>query len=177
MDQAESDSQRQKLRHQINLIKRGIQKLRIGKTGKVIGLSTNGKPSKLKLLKGCIEIDLNYGMALDPAPIIIPFQNVPQQLEEIKKGNGGETPRVLRNGMLFRIKSNPPRSSQDYSGIWKIDSIKNNDSGLAVDIVRPAYIKPRNGVIWSGMNKSVKTFIGVGLEILTPPLTGFNPSD
>jgi CRISPR-associated endonuclease Csn1 len=177
LEQADSASQRQKLRHQVNLIKRGIQKLRIEKTSKVIGLSTNGAPSTLLPLKGCIDVDSNYGMALDPEPTIIPFYNVPQRLAELKKKNSNEPPRILRNGVLIHIKSNPPNTAQDYTGIWKIVSLKNNESGLALDIVRPSYIKPLNGVDWSGMNKGIKPFLVAGLEILTPPLTGFNPSD
>ena len=150
------------------------QKEKTERAGKLLGLHPEGGIGKLKKLKGALIISENYGLALEPEPTIIPFHKVWHRIQDFKKQNGNKPVRILRNGMLIRILTNPPRSSQDYSGVWKIVSVKNNKTGPALDIIRPGYIKAQNGVAWSGMNKTIQPFLDAGLEIVDPKLTGIN---
>ena len=150
------------------------QKKKKERAGKLLGLHPEGGIGKLKKLKGALIISDNYGLALDPEPTIIPFHKVWHRIQALKKRNGNKPVRILRNGMLISISTNPPRSSQDYSGVWKIVSIKNNKTGPALDVIRPSYVKAQNGVNWSGMNKSIQPFLDAGLKIIPPTLTGIS---
>jgi len=138
------------------------------RAGKLVGL----KSGKLQKNKSVLVISDNYGMALDPNPTIIPFHDVPRRLKAQQGENNGKTIRILRNGMLVKILSDPPRSQQSYKGIWRIESCKDNKSEPALDIIRPVYLKAMNGVDWSGMNKSINPLIKAGIELIRPPLTG-----
>ncbi|MDB4143119.1 hypothetical protein N9733_06615 [Akkermansiaceae bacterium] len=138
------------------------------KAGKLVGL----QPGKLSENKAVLVISENYGIALDPAPVIVPHHDVPARLARLRKENSGVKPRILRNGMLVKLHRNPPRSGQDYTGVWRVDSVKNNDAGLAVDIIRPASVKAKNGVEWAGMNKNLASLLDAGLEVLETKLTG-----
>jgi hypothetical protein len=71
-----------------------------------------------------------------------------------------------------RIKNKSKRAKSDYTGIWKIQSVKNNSSGIALDITRAERVKPENKVAWAGININLQTLIECGLEIVIPPLTG-----
>ena len=138
---------------------------------KVVGL----QPGKLSQLKGLLVIGENYGLALDPEPAIIPFHRVWHRIQELREANGGRMPRILRPGMLIRIQNSPPGSRQDYTGIWRIASTKNNDSGPAIDIVRPERIRPENKVAWAGINKGIAPLMKAGIEIPRVPLCGLDP--
>jgi hypothetical protein len=50
--------------------------------------------------------------------------------------------------------------------------VKNNTSGIALDITRAERVKPENKVAWAGININLQTLIDCGLEIVNPPLTG-----
>lgn len=85
------------------------------RVGKLVGL----RPGKLEKNKSVLVISENYGVALDPAPVVIPFHDVPNRLEAIRLENGGEKPRVLRKGMLIEIQNWPGKN-----GVWRINSAK-----------------------------------------------------
>ncbi len=121
---------------------------------------------KLKAIKGALIIGENFGLALDPSPTIIPFHQVSKQLAKVKEMNGGKPARIIRNGMLIKIRKNPPRSAQDYTGIWRVTSIKNNKGTILLDLIRPSYVTPKNGVSWAGMNKTLQPLLDGGLEIV-----------
>lgn len=148
------------------------RKTAIEKARRVIGL----KPGKLAENKSVLVIAENFGVALDPDLEVLPFQAVPLRLRGIKQANGGASPRILRNGMLIRILSTPPQSAQDYTGIWRVSSVKDNSKAPALDFVRPAYIKAQNGVIWAGINKTLAPLLKAGLEIVEPTLIGTDSS-
>lgn len=148
-------------------------KKKIERSGKLIGL----KPGKLHKNKAVLIISENYGIALCQEPQIIQHHKVPHRIAEIRSSTKGKVLPILRKGMLIRILSNPPRNQQNYSGVWRVESCKDNKGGIAIDIVRPAYTKAVNKVKWSGMNKNIGHFIKAGLQILHPPLTGIGPSD
>jgi len=145
--------------------------------GKLLGVSPVGGEGKLKEIKGALIISDNYGLALDPEPAIIPFHKVWHRLQTLRKANGGNPVRILRNGMLIRVLKNSARAKQDYTGLWRIVSLKNNKSGLALDIIRPSYVKAQNRVAWSGMNMQLATMLSNGLEIVEPTLCGSGATD
>lgn len=136
----------------------------------LLGFNTpqNTKTSKLKNIKGVIKINGNWGCSLDPetAPTIIPFFKVFPQLRELKEKNNNKMPRIIRNGMLIKINDG------NYKGIWQIASIKDNASGIALDIKTPDRIDLPNGVKDAKINVSLKSLLKSGLEILKPKLTG-----
>ncbi|MBN8457207.1 MAG: hypothetical protein J0M04_05130 [Verrucomicrobia bacterium] len=172
----EGDDARVKIRQRSVKVEDGLRKItqKNGeeRAGKLLGINPKGGKGKLKAIKGAMVIGENYGIALDPTPVVIPFFDVTGRLGELTKANGGKKPRVLRNGMLIRLKSSPPRSRQDYSGIWRIASIKNNMGRFLIDMVRPGYITPQNGVLWAGMNKTLEPLLECGLEVLPQNFCG-----
>lgn len=168
------------LKQSTTMVKDGVRH-RKSKTDKValdrlIGTHPEEGNGKLKELSGALVISENFGIVLDPAPEIIPFHKVWHRLTAAQKENQGRPIRILRNGYLIRIEKNPPQSRQDYTGIWRIVSIKNNSSGLALDLIRPEYIKAQNGVIWSGMNKTLRPLIENGIVMVNSRLTGVSQS-
>jgi hypothetical protein len=142
------------------------------RASRLVGL----KSGKLQKNKSALVISENFGMALEPKPMVIPFHKVHMRLKKLKSGAGNTGQFILRKGTLIRLATNPPQNRQNYSGFWRVDSCKDNKQQPALDIVRPAYIKPINGVEWSGMNKNIGPFLKAGLEILRPPLTGLDLS-
>lgn len=143
-----------------------VRKSREERAGKLLGPNPKGGCGKLANIRGAMIIGENYGLALDPSPTIIPFHDVTARLIEIQKANNGKTIRVLRNGMLIHLETSPARSQQDYSGVWRIASIKNNKGTFLIDMIRPPYLTPQNGVKWSGMNKTIGPLLECGLTIL-----------
>jgi hypothetical protein len=143
-----------------------ITKLASEKVGKLLGLQPNGGLGKLQQNKAALVIPDNYGLALDPTPVIIPFHKVPVRLRELREANGGKVPRVLRNGMLIQI----PKGK--FSGVWKIFSIKNNASGMAMDIGRADVVRLRNKTEGHKINVRLATLLQDGLTILPASLSG-----
>ena len=157
----------------LRLAQRGLLKLSEERKSKLLGVEPKHGVGKLKAIKGAMIIGENYGLALDPEPTVIPFHDVPNRLAELRAANGGKPVRVLRNGMLIRLESSPARSKQDYSGVWRITSIKNNKGSFLLDMIRPGYVTAQNGVEWSGMNKTIGPLLACGLEILPRNYCGF----
>jgi HNH endonuclease/RuvC endonuclease subdomain 3 len=153
---------------QVAINEKGDKKIKNDKVkiSKLVGL----KPGKLQLLKGAIVIGDNFGVALDPSPVVLPHRHVWRHLQEMKDQNGGRFPRVLRNGQIIRITKEGKRS--DYRGYWRVTSVKDNASGLAIDIVRLHAIKAENKSPNAAMNVALETLIQCGLEIPSSPYTG-----
>lgn len=176
--EGEGENARVNLRQQTSVVEDGIRKIEIKnreeRAGKLLGPNPKHGSGKLKAISGAMIIGENYGLALDPTPTVIPFHNVTEKLNELKCLNGGKPVRVLRNGMLIRLKASPARSKQDYSGIWKITSIKNNKGSFLIDMIRPGYVSAQNGVAWSGMNKTIGPLLASGLELLPRSYAGFS---
>lgn len=103
------------------------------KASKLVGVFPEGA-SKLKALKAAIEIEGNYGVALDPKPVVIRHIKVFKQIMSLKEQNGGKPVRILKNGMLVHLTS-----SKDIrrTGVWRIASIKDNKGGIAFDLQIP----------------------------------------
>lgn len=170
------DNARVMLRQKTTAVENGVRKIqekvREERAGKLLGVSPKNESGKLKDINGAMIIGENFGLALDPEPTVIPFHDVAARLNALRKKNGGKSVRVIRNGMLIRLKKSPARSQQDYSGVWRISSIKNNKGSFLIDMIRPAYITPQNGVVWAGMNKTLGPLLECGLEILPMRYSG-----
>lgn len=132
------------------------------KVSKLFGLAKGGK---LHRNKAVLVIPENYGIALDPEPQIIPYFKVPVQLRQLKELNGGKPVRVMRNGMLIDVPTGR------YQGCWRIFSVKNNASGLAVNLAPPDAVRFQSG---NPLHKIalVKTLIQNGMIIRKGDLTG-----
>ncbi|MDO5450236.1 MAG: HNH endonuclease domain-containing protein [Akkermansia sp.] len=96
--------------------------------GKLIGLDNR---SKLKTIKAVLVVSDNYGLALDPIPRVIPHAHVYKSLMELKLLNDGKPVRVLRAGQLIQVTRHPDAKR---NRVWRIASIKNNQSGIALDL-------------------------------------------
>lgn len=141
----------------INLIKRGIVKIKSEKTNKLIGLNQG----KLKANNAVLIIESNYGIALMEEPEIIPFHDVPARLETLKKKNLGESPEILKNGMLIKIDN-----WSGKKGTWRVFSCKDNAAGLALDLGLPDAIE----ATW--INVRIQSLLKKGLHIVKCRLTG-----
>lgn len=137
------------------------------KTSKLIGL----RPGKLQNLKAALIIGDNYGLALDPEPVIIPFHQVWVRLRELKTRNGGKPVRVLRNGMLIRLHQGK------YLGVWRIFSVKNNTTGMALDMGRPDVCRLRNKTEGHKINVLLSSLLRDGLEIVQTSLSGVDATE
>jgi len=126
------------------------------KAGKLVGL----KPGKLSKNKAVLVIAENYGLALDPEPTIIPFHNVHERVNNLRKLNDGTIPRILRNGNLIHV------GDGRYQGHWQIRSVKNNSGGLAVSLGFPHINKVYK------QNVLVSSLLSAGITMLSPPLIG-----
>jgi len=141
------------------------------RASKLVGL----KPGKLSALQGALVIGENYGVAiLNAAAItsederfrIIPFHQVKRQMEELKKMNNGQTPLVLRGGQLIHVKSG------SYAGTWRIFSVKNNTSGMALDMGLPDVTRLKNGTPGHKINVLLKSLVKAGITPLNHDLIG-----
>ena len=103
------------------------------KASKLVGVFPEG-PSKLKALKAAIEIDGNYGVALDPKPVVIRHIKVFKRIMALKEQNGGKPVRILKKGMLIHLTSS---KDPKRTGVWRIASIKDNERGIAIDLQIP----------------------------------------
>jgi len=141
------------------------------RSSKLVGL----KDGKLSALKGALVIGENYGVAIlnaaqaasdDERFQIIPFHQVRQRLRELRSLNNGHPPQVLRGGQLIRVKSG------GYEGVWRIFSVKNNTSGMALDIGLPDVTRLKNGTPGHKINVLLKSLVKAGLEPLSGDLIG-----
>jgi hypothetical protein len=114
------------------------------RANRVLGL----REGKLSKLKGAMIISDNFGMVLDPKPEVIPFHQVAQAMDRLKKANGGKTPRILKNGMIIKVTKPESRA-----GIWRIVTMQ--ESSLKVDFVQPDLAQFQVSVV-NDEGKSVK---------------------
>lgn len=137
---------------------------RIEKRSKLLGLEpANGTNGKLKAQKAVKIIGENFGLALDPEPEVLQLSSVWKRLVELRKQCGRRI-RVLRNGDLITLTS--PDTPESRKGLWRVMSVKNNTSGLALDLARPDEIK----ATW--INTLVKSHLKNGLKVVNASLVG-----
>ena len=154
------------------------QRTRDEKTGKVslktktvqrtavFGLDPEGSQGKLKAIKGVLCRSGNFGVALAPEPVVVPVFKVWKTLGELK-GNTGISP-VIRNGSLISVPTGT------YQGIWRVKSVKNNQSGIALDLVAPQAIAAVNKSAFARINARLSTMVRDGMKILEPRYTGIS---
>ncbi|MFM2169854.1 MAG: hypothetical protein RI957_83 [Verrucomicrobiota bacterium] len=141
-------------------------KITTEKAGKLLGLRPATGDGKLSRIKGAIVIASNYGVALDPEPCIIPFHKVHWRVydrsnpDSIINRNGGNIPRVLRNGMLIKVNNIPGKE-----GVWMIKSVK---ASMKVSLIRPHEI----GVEKMWRDVLIKTLIKNNFESLPNSYVG-----
>ena len=97
---------------------------------KIVGL----KSSKLKSIKAALLVETNYALALDPTPSIIRHVGVYKQLKKLREENNGNPIRILKVGDCIRIKKH---KDAKRNCVWRITSIKDNETGLALDLQKP----------------------------------------
>ena len=136
---------------------------------KVLGLGIIGD-KKLREIKGGKLISDNFGMALFPnaprgTPKFQPIRHfrVWDEMDRLKRENGGKRPPILRRGQLIRFKTGP------YAGpTWRVLGLE--DSGkvrfFPPDTVR-RIDKPENY-----KRLQIGGLLGYGLEILPSTLCG-----
>jgi CRISPR-associated endonuclease Csn1 len=131
--------------------------------GKLLGLNPPGGDGKLKRQKGVRVITDNFGVAiLDHAPegeekfVVIPWHRVWHRLEELKAANGGQRPRLLRNGMLIRVAGLPGKMASK-NGVWRVFSVKQTKK---LDLGGPDRVAMED--------KGLGVWREVSLETLTP---------
>ena len=166
---------------------------------KLLGLRPSNGVGKLAAINGVLVIPDNYGVAiLDYAEkgedrfVIMPWHMVFTRIfkgfkdkdgkvleKSLMERNGGKRPRVLRNGQLVQV------GSGTYKGVWKITSIKNQKTGIKLNLGQPDTLNTEEEVLDSAKNRmtrkvrvnckheaSLATLVTGGLEILDVPLTG-----
>ncbi len=167
---------------------------------KLLGFAPSKGVGKLATNKGVLVIPDNYGVAiLDHAKdekdrfVIIPWHMVYVRIfkgfkdkdgEILEKSlierNGGKMPRILRNGQMVQIIGGT------YKGAWKITSIKNQKTGIKLNLAQPDTVNTEEEVLDSESGKKIRkvrpecrheaslaSIVSGGLEILALPLTGF----
>ena len=130
------------------------------------GISPTKGQGKLKSVKGVLRSKDNYGVVLMDEPIVIRHQRVWGTIAAIRDMNGGMMPQVLRKYDLIKINSG------GYVGVWRVTSIKDNNDGIALTIVKPNSIKYTSGVSYAKDNVLLKSLMRNGLEVLKPKYTG-----
>jgi CRISPR-associated endonuclease Csn1 len=169
---------------------------------KLLGLAPSSGIGKLSANNGVLVIPDNYGVAiLDHAEekndkfVIIPWHKVWVRLfrgfkeksgkpleKSLIERNKGKTPRILRNGQIIRVTGGTYKDK----GAWKITSIKNQKTGIKVNLGQPDTVNTEEEVLDEAKGKKIRkvrddckheaslaSIISGGLEILSLPLTGF----
>jgi CRISPR-associated endonuclease Csn1 len=136
------------------------------KIGKLLGLDPEGGRGKLQKNKGVLIIRDNYGLALDPEPTIIPFHKVWHRIRELQEKLGGKRPRMIRGGTLIEV----PRGKN--VGVWRVFSVKNNASGIALNIGKADVVRLKNKTEGHRINVLIASLVRDGLEIADKRLTG-----
>lgn len=160
------------LRQNTTVVEQGsrkrVTKPREERAGKLLGPNPHNGAGKLKSIKGAMIIGENYGLALDPEPLVIPFHQVQRRIDELRALNGGKPVRVLRNGMLIRIITGR------FAGLWTIRSIKEDArKGPLFDLTHSHMIPVQAaGKEWGKRDVRVSSLITGCLEILPQRYTG-----
>jgi len=133
---------------------------------KAFGASPIKGEGKLKNIKGVLLPDVNFGVTLLKNPKFIRHQRVWDELALVKKEYNGKMPPIVRRGGLIRVLAG------NFAGVWRVASVKDNTSGIAVDIVRPNAVKVQNGVDYAKINVRLSSLLKAGLEVVSQTYTG-----
>lgn len=165
---------RAKLRQQVRDPKTGkiSQKDTVEPLIKLVGL----KEGKLKQQKGVRVITDNYGVAVlnalpEGAPDaerfqIIPWHRVWHRIGELKKANRGQKPLILRAGQVIQV------AGGNFPGTWMLHSVKNNATGMAVDMGWPDVVTLQNKTEGHKINVRLASLLKGGLTVMQSGLCG-----
>ena len=129
------------------------------------------KSSKLSNNNSVLIISSNYGIAIDPEPTIIRHVCVYKQLQTLIQKNNGKPVRILRAGQLVKVSG---QKNQNKNKIWKITSIKDNQTGLALDLQIPESAISANATNpHNWINVSLASLLKNGLSILPYTYIGY----
>ena len=154
------------------------QRSRDEKTGKItlktkkerksalFGLEPETADGKLQAVKGVLCRSGNFGVVLASKPMVIPVFKVWKTLGDQKTGK--RLPPVIRNGSLISV----PKGT--YQGVWRVKSVKNNQTGIALDLVSPFAVAAVNKSPCARINAKLATMIRDGLKVLEPRYTGIS---
>jgi hypothetical protein len=160
------------------------QKVRDPKTGKLSQKETEEpliklvglREGKLKQQKGVRVITDNYGVAiLNALPEgtpdaerfqIIPWHRVWHRIAELKKANRGQKPLILRAGQVIQV------AEGNFPGTWMLHSVKNNATGMAVDMGWPDVVTLRNKTEGHKINVRLASLLKGGLTVREVGLAG-----
>lgn len=139
---------------------------------KLVGL----RDGKLNRQKGVRVITDNYGVAvLNALPVgtldaerfqIIPWHRVWHRIGELKKANRGQKPLILRAGQVIQV------AEGNFKGTWMIHSVKNNATGMAVDMGWPDVVTLRNKTEGHKINVRLASLLKGGLTVRETGLSG-----
>lgn len=134
---------------------------------KVIGLAQN---SKLRPIKAALVVSGNYGVALDPVPVVVPHVSVYKTLQQYRVQNAGRPVRVLKQGQNICL-----RQFKDAKriGIWRVLSVKNGKNGITLDLQRPdCAMSPtlKSAATWREVQ--LKVLLQFGMSVLPQTYTG-----
>lgn len=141
--------------------------------GKLLGLSPGSGDGKLKRQNGVRVITDNFGVAiLDHAPegeerfVVIPWHRVWHRIAALRVKNNGKAPLVIRNGNLIRVQKG------NYAGVWRVFSVKNNASGMALNIGWADVVRVQNKTEGHKPNVLLASLFKAGVEVLPNDLLG-----
>jgi CRISPR-associated endonuclease Csn1 len=168
---------------------------------KLLGFAPPNGEGKLAAKNGVLVIPDNFGVAiLDHTEdkkdkfAIIPWHMVHKRIfqgfkdkagniveKSLVERNGGKTPRILRNGQIVRV------ASGTYKGVWKVTSIKNQKTGIKLNLGQPDTVNTEVEVMDEAKGRmtrkvredckheaNIGTLVSGGLAIIDLPLTGYN---
>jgi len=133
---------------------------------KAFGIKPTNGNGKLQAIKGVLLPDVNFGVALLKDPKFVRHQRVWNELAIVKDENEGRLPCLVRRGGLIRV------ATGNFSGVWRVASVKDNTSGIALDIVRPNAVKVQNGVDYAKINVKLSSLVKAGLDVVKQTYTG-----
>jgi len=131
------------------------------------------EPGKLARARAALVISENFGVAvLDSAAggqseryRVIPFHQVKKQLAELTALNNGVRPLIIRNGDTIVVQSG------NFSGRWRVFSVKNAKAGVMLDLGQPDTIKPLNKTDGHKINVKLASLLAGGLSVAGRDLT------
>lgn len=128
---------------------------------KIVGLAPD---SKLKPIKAALVVSDNYGVALDPAPVVIPHVSVYKTLKRLQASHNGKPVRIIRPGQLILVKRHKDKKR---NGVWRVMSVQNASNGIVLSLQRALSaipVKQTHSSNWR--NILLSTLMECGLEIL-----------
>jgi CRISPR-associated endonuclease Csn1 len=165
---------RAKLRQQVRDPKTG--KLSVKETEEPVGKLVGLRQGKLEKQKGVRVITDNYGVAiLDALPegtpdaerfVIIPWHRVWHRLKDIKAQNKGKVPLIVRTGQGIHV------AEGNFAGLWTVHSVKNNSTGMALDMGWPDVVTLANKTPGHKINVRLASLLKGGLRVSDASLAG-----